>query len=61
MQIEIHKYDGRNYRATVPTLFDVVKLAEIHDIVKIILFAITPREFNYLRGLNLPQKIKISR
>lgn len=61
MQIEIHKKNGSNYRGTVPNLQSVANLTEIRDITKIILFAITPREFNYLRGLDLPQKIKISR
>ena len=61
MQIEIHKNNGSHYRGTVPSLTDVAKLAKITTISKIILFAITPREFNYLRSLDLPEKIKISR
>jgi hypothetical protein len=61
IQIEIHKISGQSYRAAVPSLNAVVNLAEICDIKKIFIFAITPREFNYLRSIDLPQKIKIIR
>jgi hypothetical protein len=61
IQIEIHKISGESYRAAVPSLNAVVNLAEICDITKIFIFAITPREFNYLRSLDLPSKIEIIR
>jgi uncharacterized protein YccT (UPF0319 family) len=61
IQIEIHKYNGESYRAALPSLQSVQNLAEISTITKIFIFAITPREFNYLRSLDLPQKIKIIR
>lgn len=61
MQIEIHKKSGDYYRAAVPTLKDVQKLAEIRSISQIFLFAITPREYKHLQSLDLPKKIKIIR
>lgn len=61
IQIAIHKKSGESYRAAVPSLQSVVNLAEIRGITKIFIFAITPREFNYLRSLDLPEKIKIIR
>lgn len=61
IQIEIQKNNGESYRAAVPSLNAVVNLAEICDIKKIFIFAITPREFNYLRSLDLPSKVKIIR
>jgi len=61
IQIEIHKKNGESYRAAVPSLQSVANLAEICDITKIFIFAITPREFNYLRSLPLPSKIEIIR
>ena len=61
IQIEIHKKSGESYRAAVPSLQSVAHLAEIRDITKIFVIAITPREFNYLRSLDLPQKIEIIR
>ena len=61
IQIEIHKKYGESYRAAVPSLNAVVNLATICDITKIFIFAITPREFNYLRSLELPSKVIITR
>jgi hypothetical protein len=61
IQIEIHKKNGESYRAAVPSLNAVVNLAEITTISKIFIFAITPREFNYLRSLELPSKVIITR
>jgi hypothetical protein len=61
IQIEIHKNNGESYRAAVPSLNAVVNLAEITTISKIFIFAITPREFNYLRSLELPSKVIITR
>jgi hypothetical protein len=61
IQIEIHKKNGESYRAAVPSLQSVQNLAEIPTISKIFIFAITPREFNYLGSLDLPRKIKIIR
>jgi hypothetical protein len=61
IQIEIHKKNGESYRAALPSLQSVQNLAEITTISKIFIFAITPREFNYLGSLELPRKIKIIR
>jgi hypothetical protein len=61
IQIEIHKKSGENYRAAVPSLQSVLYLSEIAGVSKIFIFAITPREFNYLRALNLPSKVEIIR
>jgi hypothetical protein len=61
IQIEIHKKNGESYRAAVPSLQSVANLAQICDITKIFIFAITPREFNYLRSLELPSKVIITR
>jgi hypothetical protein len=61
IQIEIHKISGESYRAAVPSLQSVANLAEIRDITKIFVIAITPREYKHLQSLNLPDKIKISR
>ena len=61
IQIEIHKKYGESYRAAVPSLQSVANLATICDITKIFIFAITPREFNYLGSLDLPRKIEIIR
>jgi hypothetical protein len=61
IQIEIHKKNGESYRAAVPSLNAVVNLAQICDITKIFIFAITPREFNYLGSLDLPSKVIITR
>jgi hypothetical protein len=61
IQIEIHKKNGESYRAAVPSLQSVQNLAEIPTILKIFIFAITPREFNYLGSLELPSKVKIIR
>ena len=61
IQIEIYKKNGESYRAAVPSLQSVRNLAEIPTISKIFIFAITPREFNYLRSLDLPSKVTITR
>ena len=61
IQIEIHKKNGESYRAALPSLQSVQNLAEISTISKIFIFAITPREFNYLRSLELPSKVIITR
>lgn len=60
-QIKIIKSNGEAYGCAVPSLSAVLSLAEIPTICEIILFAITPREYNYLRSLDLPEKIKITR
>jgi len=61
IQIAIHKINGESYRCAVASLNAVKHLAEITTISEIFIFAITPREFNYLRSLDLPKKIKIIR
>ncbi len=61
IQIEIHKKNGESYRCAVPSLNAVKKLTEISAVSKIFIYAITPRELNYLRSLDLPQKIEIIR
>lgn len=60
-QIKIIKTNGEAYGCAVPTIHAVTKLAELRSIVQIILYGITPREYNYLRSLDLPKKIKITR
>lgn len=61
IQIAIHKKNGEHYRAAVPNLQAVENLTQICDITKIFVIAITPREYNYLRSLELPPKIEIIR
>jgi hypothetical protein len=61
IQIQINKINGESYRCAVASLNAVANLAEITAISEIFIFAITPREFNYLRSLDLPEKIKIIR
>lgn len=60
-QIKIIKFNGDAYGCAVPSLSAVIALAELATVCKIILYGITPREYNYLGSLDLPEKIKISR
>jgi len=60
-QIKIIKTNGDAYGCAVPSLSAVIALAELATVCKIILFAITPREYKHLHALDLPEKIKITR